>query len=110
MRIYVKFIDSYFANIFQYFEQDDPELYKTKIKFIAENDVDDMELTFAEEVYADGRLEKVNKMVKTSCCYKKCINCNFKQLMKILPAFEIPKKMAVEYLIICSIPVLMIVV
>ena len=46
--------------IFQYFEQDDPELYKTKIKFIAENDVDDMELTFAEEVYADGRLEKVN--------------------------------------------------
>ena len=43
----------------QYFEQDDPELYVTKIKYIEENDVNDMELVFAEEEYVDGRLDKV---------------------------------------------------
>ena len=43
----------------QYFEQDDPELYISKIKYIKENDVDDMELSFVEEEFKDGRLEKV---------------------------------------------------
>lgn len=39
---------------FQYFETDDPELYKTKIKYIEENDIDGMELTFSEEEYVPG--------------------------------------------------------
>ena len=43
----------------QYFEQDDPELYTSKIKYIEENDVDDMELSFVEEEFKDGKLEKV---------------------------------------------------
>ena len=46
--------------MFQYFESDDSELFTSKVKYIVENDVEDMELTFAEEVYdCNGRLEKV---------------------------------------------------
>lgn len=44
---------------FQYFEQDDPDLYVTKVQFIEKNDVEDMELVFAEEEYKDGKIEKV---------------------------------------------------
>lgn len=40
---------------FQYFETDDPELYKTKIKYIEENDIEGMELTFSEEEYIAGQ-------------------------------------------------------
>lgn len=36
---------------YKYFEQDDPQLYLSKIKYIEENDVADMELTFSEEEY-----------------------------------------------------------
>ncbi|KAK6183620.1 hypothetical protein SNE40_011062 [Patella caerulea] len=39
---------------YKYFESDDPELYKTKIKFIEDNDISDMELTFSEEEYTNG--------------------------------------------------------
>ena len=46
--------------LFQYFEQDDPELFMTKVKFIEENSVDDMDLVFAEEEYKDGRLDRVS--------------------------------------------------
>jgi hypothetical protein len=47
--------------LLQHFEQDDPELYLRKVKFILENDVDGMELTFSEEEYDDhtGKLVKV---------------------------------------------------
>ena len=43
----------------QHFEQDDPELYLTKIRYIEENDVNDMELTFSEEEYEGSTLSKV---------------------------------------------------
>ena len=36
---------------FQYFETDDPELYKSKIRYIEENDINDMDLFFCEEEY-----------------------------------------------------------
>ena len=49
--------------ILQYFEQDDPDLYVTKIRFIEENDVEDMDLTFQEEEYRDGRLDKVMHII-----------------------------------------------
>lgn len=44
----------------QYFETDDPEFYKSKVCFILNNDVSEMELVFAEEKYSkSGQLEKV---------------------------------------------------
>ena len=43
----------------QYFEQDDAELYVSKIKFILENDVTELQLTFTQEVYRDGKLSQV---------------------------------------------------
>jgi hypothetical protein len=45
---------------FQHFEQDDPDLFTTKIKYILENDVEDMEMVFAEEQYSEGgKVEEV---------------------------------------------------
>lgn len=44
----------------QYFETDDEEFYKTKVCFILNNDVSEMDLVFAEEKYSkSGQLEKV---------------------------------------------------
>lgn len=48
---------------YRYFEQDDPELYTSKIKYIEKNDVDDMELSFIEEEFKDGKLEKVHELI-----------------------------------------------
>ncbi|XP_038044972.1 apoptosis-resistant E3 ubiquitin protein ligase 1-like isoform X1 [Patiria miniata] len=36
----------------KYFETDDPDFYTTKVRFILDNDVNDMDLTFSEEVYS----------------------------------------------------------
>jgi hypothetical protein len=45
----------------QYFEQDDPDLYLTKVKYILEHDVEDMDLFFVEEEYDRfGQLLKVS--------------------------------------------------
>lgn len=49
---------------YKYFEQDDPDLYVTKIKYILENDVDDMELYFSEEEYtSSGQLLKTTELI-----------------------------------------------
>ena len=46
----------------QYFETDDQEFYKTKVCFILNNDVSEMDLVFAEEKYSKaGQLEKVKQ-------------------------------------------------
>lgn len=46
----------------QYFETDDPEFYKSKVCFILNNDMSEMELVFAEEKYnKSGQLDKVRK-------------------------------------------------
>lgn len=37
---------------YKYFESDDPDLYTTKIQYILENDVTDLDLVFAEEEFA----------------------------------------------------------
>lgn len=42
----------------QHFEQDDPELYLGKVKYVLENDVDKLELTYSEEEYT-GQVVKV---------------------------------------------------
>ncbi|KAG8230998.1 hypothetical protein J437_LFUL010014 [Ladona fulva] len=49
---------------YKYFEQDDPDLYLTKVKYILEHDVDDMELYFVEEEYDQyGQLLKAVELV-----------------------------------------------
>lgn len=49
----------------QYFETDDPEFYKSKVCFILNNDMSEMELVFAEEKYnKSGQLDKVRGRTK----------------------------------------------
>ena len=50
---------------YKYFEQDDPDLYVSKIKYIIENDVEEMELFFTEEEYdvASGQLRRIVELV-----------------------------------------------
>lgn len=52
---------------YKYFETDNPELYKTKIKFIEDNDIEnmeDMELMFSEEEYNErGQLVRTVDLV-----------------------------------------------
>jgi hypothetical protein len=44
----------------QHFETDDKDLYRSKIKYIEENDPADLDITFVEEEYnSDGQLVKV---------------------------------------------------
>ena len=51
----------------QYFETDDPEFYKSKVCFILNNDMSEMELVFAEEKYnKSGQLDKVRQ--RTEAC------------------------------------------
>lgn len=65
-----KFSRSFLAQLiglqvnYKYFEMDDPELYKTKVKYILENDIEEMDLTFSEEEYSpEGHLIKVVDLV-----------------------------------------------
>lgn len=52
----------HFVFLTQYFETDDQEFYKTKVCFILNNDVSEMDLVFAEEKYSkSGQLEKVRQ-------------------------------------------------
>ncbi|XP_035684601.1 apoptosis-resistant E3 ubiquitin protein ligase 1-like isoform X1 [Branchiostoma floridae] len=49
---------------YKHFAADDPEFYKTKVHYIETNDVEDMELTFTEEVYdVSGKLVKTVELV-----------------------------------------------
>ncbi|GAB6024585.1 hypothetical protein CHUAL_009733 [Chamberlinius hualienensis] len=48
---------------YKYFEQDDPDLYVTKIKYIIENDVDEVDLRFSEDVYEEGKLVEVVDLI-----------------------------------------------
>ncbi|ODN02096.1 Apoptosis-resistant E3 ubiquitin protein ligase 1, partial [Orchesella cincta] len=49
---------------YKYFEQDDPELYIRKVKFILENDVEEMDLSFTEEEYdPSGKLLKTVELI-----------------------------------------------
>lgn len=46
---------------YKYFEHDDPQLYLSKIKYIEEHDVSDMELFFSEDEYDEqGKLVRVS--------------------------------------------------
>ena len=44
------------------FQQDDPQFYLSKVKYIEDNDVVPLEITFSEEEYSpDGQLLRVNR-------------------------------------------------
>ncbi|XP_014226475.1 apoptosis-resistant E3 ubiquitin protein ligase 1 isoform X1 [Trichogramma pretiosum] len=65
-----RFTRSFLAQIiglrvhYKYFEQDDPDLYLSKVKYILENDVEEMELFFIEEEYdKDGQLVKLVELI-----------------------------------------------
>ena len=60
----------------QYFETDDPELYTTKIKYIKENDVSDLELVFAEEVFSTSANADPEVGKYAVCVYYTCICLN----------------------------------
>lgn len=56
------YLNCFFIFHVQYFETDDQEFYKTKVCFILNNDVSEMDLVFAEEKYSkSGQLEKVRQ-------------------------------------------------
>ena len=45
----------------QYFESDDKDLFRSKIKYIQENDPEDLGVVFAEEEYdKQGHVERVS--------------------------------------------------
>ncbi|XP_018896892.1 apoptosis-resistant E3 ubiquitin protein ligase 1 isoform X2 [Bemisia tabaci] len=49
---------------YKYFEQDDPDLYLTKVKYILEHDVNDMDLYFTEEDYdQSGQLVQIVELI-----------------------------------------------
>uniref|UniRef100_A0A6I8NVI9 HECT-type E3 ubiquitin transferase n=1 Tax=Ornithorhynchus anatinus TaxID=9258 RepID=A0A6I8NVI9_ORNAN len=49
---------------YKYFETDDPEFYKSKVCFILNNDMSEIELVFAEEKYnRSGQLDKVIELM-----------------------------------------------
>lgn len=55
---------------YKYFEQDDPDLYLSKIKYLLENDIDqiDTELFFVEEQYdSSGQLLKTVELIPNGC-------------------------------------------
>jgi hypothetical protein len=51
-----------FSTHYKYFEKDDPDLMMNKVKYLLQNDVTPMELTFTEDEYnsSTGQLVKVN--------------------------------------------------
>jgi len=47
---------------YKYFETGDPEFYKSKVCFILNNDMSNMELVFAEEKFnKSGQLDKIRE-------------------------------------------------
>ncbi|XP_070106276.1 apoptosis-resistant E3 ubiquitin protein ligase 1 isoform X7 [Equus przewalskii] len=60
-QLFTRFSDN---NQALYFETDDPEFYKSKVCFILNNDMSEMELVFAEEKYnKSGQLDKVVELM-----------------------------------------------
>ncbi|XP_033636147.1 apoptosis-resistant E3 ubiquitin protein ligase 1-like isoform X2 [Asterias rubens] len=48
----------------KYFEADDPDFFTSKVRYILDSDVDDMELTFSEDVYSSGgQLSQVIELI-----------------------------------------------
>ncbi|XP_060068994.1 apoptosis-resistant E3 ubiquitin protein ligase 1-like [Ylistrum balloti] len=80
---------------YKYFETDDPELYKTKVQFIDENDIDDMELSFSEEEYSDGQLQRVVDLVPGGSS-KPVTNENKQHYLNCLAQYKLSSSMKDE--------------
>lgn len=68
--VQARFTRSFLAQIvglrihYKHFEQDDPDLYRNKIKYIIEHDVDEMDLYFVEEEYCgSGQLTRTVELI-----------------------------------------------
>ena len=59
--------------VLQYFETDDPELFKTKIKYILENDVTDLGMDFTEEEF--DPFHKVWQLIVSAYSSRSCFSC-----------------------------------
>ncbi|XP_071079014.1 apoptosis-resistant E3 ubiquitin protein ligase 1-like [Haliotis cracherodii] len=74
---------------YKYFETDDPELFKTKIQYIEEHDINDMDLTFCEEEYSStGQLVKTVDLV-TNGSRVKVTNKNKLRYLDLLAQFRL---------------------
>ncbi|XP_013414095.1 apoptosis-resistant E3 ubiquitin protein ligase 1 [Lingula anatina] len=69
-QVSAKFARSFLAQLiglrvnYKYFEQDDPDLYTTKIKYVLENDPADMDMHFVEEEYNEkNELERTVNLI-----------------------------------------------
>lgn len=97
-----KFSKSFLAQVlgippnYQHFEQDDPELFVSKIKYILENDVTDMELTFSEEEYdSNGKLVKTVELIAGGS-KKKVTGENKEQYLNALAHYRLASKVTKE--------------
>lgn len=70
---------------YKYFEQDDPELYLSKIKYVLETDLDSAdsvpELYFAEDVYdSNGKLVETHDLIPNGSTIRVCNNTKLQYL------------------------------
>lgn len=85
-----------FLLLFQHFEQDDPELFLSKVKYILENDVAELELTFSEEEYdTNGRLKKTVELIPGGA-KKKVTSENKEQYLNALALYRLSSKVTKE--------------
>ncbi|OWF42185.1 apoptosis-resistant E3 ubiquitin protein ligase 1-like [Mizuhopecten yessoensis] len=80
---------------YKYFETDDPELFKTKVRFIEDNDIDDMELTFSEEEYLDGQLQRLVDLVPSGSS-KPVTNENKQHYLNCLAQYKLTSSVKEE--------------
>lgn len=74
---------------YRYFESDDKEFYRNKIKYIEENDPEDLALVFAEEEYdQQGRLEKLIEL-KPGGAHIPVTESNKKEYLDLLAQYRL---------------------
>ncbi|CAG2174692.1 unnamed protein product, partial [Oppiella nova] len=75
---------------YKYFERDDPDLYVSKIKYIIDNDVEDMELYFSEDEYdmSSGKLIRTIDLIPNGSKVK-VTNANKLQYLDALALYRL---------------------
>ncbi|XP_021965341.1 apoptosis-resistant E3 ubiquitin protein ligase 1 [Folsomia candida] len=86
-----------FSPHYKYFEQDDPELFMTKVKYLLENDVAPMELTFTEDEYSqsNGKLLKSVELISNGRNIA-VINENREEYLNLLAQYRLCTKVKRE--------------
>eukprot|EP00041_Stephanoeca_diplocostata_P028330 m.800555 g.800555 ORF g.800555 m.800555 type:complete len:985 (+) comp23356_c1_seq2:189-3143(+) len=75
----------------EFFETDDPEYYRRKIKYIVENEVDDLEMTFTEEVYDDAGMLVREDDLKTNGRRTLVTDANKSEYLHALAYYKLEK-------------------